>query len=227
MFRPSSSALAPIREIIIKPSQSKIQLPKRSRTFFSPSFSRQSPFPRSTAPVPSSANQQSKSLRNPLSTKKRGYWTFPSPSFQDRHPVISIITRLGISTVIGLGLVVGVILIHDTFTYSERHVERVPTNPLSLNPRRGGKKNLPILEVNLDEEEDEIKKRMSTKPRLVIVGGGWGVSHFPYTIAFEEMEKPGEREDIRQRETAILRYLSLSFDRLSLYYNHYLQHHTM
>jgi len=83
---------------------------------------------------------------------------------------------LGFSSVLGLGVLVGAILLHDAFTYSERHVDRVPANPLSLHPRLGGKKNLPILEVNLDDEEDDTKRAMKDKPRLVIVGGGWGVS---------------------------------------------------
>lgn len=77
------------------------------------------------------------------------------------------------SAVLGVGLVIGVILAHDAFTYSDKHVDRVPVNPLSLHPRRGGKKNLPIIEVNLDAEEAE-KLGMKDKPRLVIVGGGWG-----------------------------------------------------
>lgn len=77
---------------------------------------------------------------------------------------------------LGVTVLVGVILLHDAFTYSERHTDRVPANPLSLHPRTGGKKNLPILEVNLDEDEDDVKRAMKDKPRLVIVGGGWGVS---------------------------------------------------
>ena len=59
------------------------------------------------------------------------------------------------SAVLGVGLVIGVILVHDASTYSDRHVDRVPINPLSLHPRRGGKKNLQIIEVNLDAEEEE------------------------------------------------------------------------
>jgi NADH dehydrogenase len=50
---------------------------------------------------------------------------------------------------------------------------------LSLHPRKGGPKNLPIIEENLDDAEDDEKKAMSGKPRLVIVGGGWGVSDRP------------------------------------------------
>jgi hypothetical protein len=83
------------------------------------------------------------------------------------------------SAVLGVGLVIGVILGHDAFTYSDKHVDRVPINPLAIHPRRGGKKNLPIIEVNLDAEEAE-KQGMKNKPRLVIVGGGWGVGLLVY-----------------------------------------------
>lgn len=82
-----------------------------------------------------------------------------------------------LSTVIGVTTILGVILIHDSFTYNERHIERVPLNPLALNPRKGGPKNLPIVESELDDEEDEVRKMVKGKPKLVIVGGGWGVSH--------------------------------------------------
>ncbi|WVR09457.1 hypothetical protein IAU60_006524 [Kwoniella sp. DSM 27419] len=101
-------------------------------------------------------------------------FSIPPKSFADNWPTVSIAIRLALSSVLGLGVLVGVILLHDAFTYSERHVDRVPCNPLSLKPRLGGEKNLPILEVNLDDEEDDEKKKMKNKPRLVIVGGGWG-----------------------------------------------------
>lgn len=107
---------------------------------------------------------------------------FPPRPYQKRHPYISLATRLALSSVLGLGVLVGAILAHDAFTYSERHTDRVPTNPLALRPRLGGKKNLPVLECNLDSEEDEEKRAMQNKPRLVIVGGGWGVSR---AIRFE------------------------------------------
>lgn len=102
--------------------------------------------------------------------------SIPSAGFAARRPLTTVCIRLVLSTVVGLGVVTAAILAHDAFTYSERHVDRVPTNPLSLHPRRGGKKNLPILEVNLDDEEDDEKRKMAGRPRLVIVGGGWGVS---------------------------------------------------
>jgi hypothetical protein len=40
---------------------------------------------------------------------------------------------LGISAVIGVVSLTGVILIHDAFTYNNRHVHRVPANPLTQN----------------------------------------------------------------------------------------------
>jgi hypothetical protein len=104
--------------------------------------------------------------------------SIPSKPFAHNHPYITFGIRLSMSAVLGVGLVIGVILAHDAFTYSDKHVDRVPVNPLSLHPRRGGKKNLPIIEVNLDAEEAE-KLGMKDKPRLVIVGGGWGVCFSP------------------------------------------------
>lgn len=106
--------------------------------------------------------------------------SIPSEEFAGKHPYISVSIRLVLSSILGLTFLTGAILVHDAFTYSERHVDRVPCNPLSLKPRVGGKKNLPIIEVNLDDEEDETKRAMRGKPRLVVVGGGWGVSHFTF-----------------------------------------------
>ena len=73
-------------------------------------------------------------------------------------------------------MVGGGIFLHDWFTYTERHVERVPVSPLAFHPERGGPKNLPIARVLVDDEEDEENKKLADKPKLVVVGGGWGVS---------------------------------------------------
>lgn len=82
------------------------------------------------------------------------------------------------SSVVGLGVITAAIFIHDAFTYTERHIDRVPVNPLALHPERGGKKNLPIARVLVDDEEDEEVKKLADKPKLVIIGGGWGVSDY-------------------------------------------------
>jgi hypothetical protein len=82
----------------------------------------------------------------------------------------------GLSACIGLVSITGAILIHDAFTYSTKHVHRVPVHPLALNPERGGPKNLPIARILAGDDEDDEAKHLGTKPKLVIVGGGWGVS---------------------------------------------------
>jgi len=79
------------------------------------------------------------------------------------------------STVLGVTLITGAIFVHDAFTYSEAHVDKVPVSPLALQPETGGPKNLPIVAAFLSDMEDPEKERISQKPRLVIVGGGWGV----------------------------------------------------
>lgn len=83
---------------------------------------------------------------------------------------------LGLSAVVGVVSLTGAILVHDAFTYDTRHLHRVPVNPLALNSERGGPKNLPIARVLSGDDEDNNAKFLATKPKLVIVGGGWGVS---------------------------------------------------
>jgi NADH dehydrogenase len=68
------------------------------------------------------------------------------------------------------------IFIHDAFTYTDKHVHCVPVSPLALHPETGGPKNLPVAKVQVEDEEDEENVKLAEKPRLVIVGGGWGVS---------------------------------------------------
>lgn len=100
-----------------------------------------------------------------------------SKSFAKYAGLFCLSSAVGIVT-IGTG-----ILVHDAFTYSERHIDRVPVNPLALHPERGGPKNLPIAHVLVDDEEDDEAKALSEKPKLVIVGAGWGVS-FRFSTSF-------------------------------------------
>lgn len=79
------------------------------------------------------------------------------------------------SAVIGILALGTGILAHDAFTYTDQHVDRVPVSPLALHPEVGGPKGLPVVRVDIDDEEDEESKKLAEKPRLVIVGGGWGV----------------------------------------------------
>ncbi|KAK7047797.1 hypothetical protein VNI00_006125 [Paramarasmius palmivorus] len=99
----------------------------------------------------------------------------PRPTIIGRALTVAKFTAyVGLSSVFGLVVVGAGIFIHDAFTYTERHVERVPVHPLALHPERGGPKNLPVVRVQIDDEEDEETKKLAEKPKLVIVGGGWG-----------------------------------------------------
>ncbi|KAJ1024401.1 hypothetical protein NDA18_004568 [Ustilago nuda] len=77
------------------------------------------------------------------------------------------------SIVFGLTATTAIILSHDALTYREAHIDKVPLNPLALEPKRGGPKNLPILCSYPEDEQDELSKKLAGKERLVIVGGGW------------------------------------------------------
>lgn len=83
---------------------------------------------------------------------------------------------LCLSSVIGVATLTAGILIHDAFTYNEKHTDRVPVSPLALSPLKGGPKNLPIVGVQFGDEEEEEMQHLMTRPKLVILGGGWGVS---------------------------------------------------
>jgi hypothetical protein len=116
------------------------------------------------------------------------FYPSPPPPPPPKNPFLArarLVGRYGaylvFSSVLGVGLVTGGIFLHDAFTYNSAHADRVPVNPLALNPERGGPKNLPIVRVNLGDEEDEEMKKLATKPKLVIVGAGWGVSARAYS----------------------------------------------
>jgi hypothetical protein len=89
------------------------------------------------------------------------------------------------SAVLGLSVVVGAVFIHDVFTYSDRHIDRVPVSPLALHPESGGPKNLPVASVLVGDEDDGAVVPVKDKPKLVVVGGGWGVRfslHMPFLL---------------------------------------------
>lgn len=63
----------------------------------------------------------------------------------------------------------------DASTFHHPHAANVPIDPLALNPKRGGKKNLKIAESLVDDlDARKVNSSGKAKKRLVIVGGGWG-----------------------------------------------------
>lgn len=70
---------------------------------------------------------------------------------------------------------VAAFFIYDATTYKEHpDFAECHVSEYALNPRRGGPKNLPIIESFIDDEDNEMKRAQKAKPRLVILGGGWG-----------------------------------------------------
>lgn len=96
-----------------------------------------------------------------------------------RSPILRVLTRLAFSSVLGLFVLTGAILVHDSLTYGSNKVGKVDVHPLALKPEKGGRKNLPILAHDIQELEEGHGGERKEKPKLVIVGGGWGVSPSP------------------------------------------------
>lgn len=75
-----------------------------------------------------------------------------------------------------LGALLAGFFIYDSTTYKESSVTfgDCRVSEAALSPRRGGPKNLPVVEALLDDDENEEARKRKTKPHLVILGGGWG-----------------------------------------------------
>ncbi|PQE26307.1 NADh dehydrogenase protein [Rutstroemia sp. NJR-2017a BBW] len=72
---------------------------------------------------------------------------------------------------------VGVVgfFIYDASTYREDlSWTDIHVSEIALSPRRGGPKNLPIAEVFIDDDDTEEMQKQKEKPKLVVLGGGWG-----------------------------------------------------
>lgn len=77
--------------------------------------------------------------------------------------------------------------IYDASTYREDpSAVDIPVSELALHPRRGGPKNLPIAEALIGDHDSEEMSEQKDKPRLVILGTGWG------SIALLKRLNPGD-----------------------------------
>ncbi|KAJ2898223.1 putative mitochondrial nadh dehydrogenase protein [Zalerion maritima] len=95
-----------------------------------------------------------------------------------KNKVFGFLTRcaafLG-SSVLVLGIGVAGFFLYDASTYKEEaELADINVSDLALDPRRGGPKNLPIAEVLIDDNDNEEMEKQQEKPKLVILGGGWG-----------------------------------------------------
>jgi NADH:ubiquinone reductase (H+-translocating) len=75
---------------------------------------------------------------------------------------------------VGLGVVA--FFAYDASTYREdlSSDNDIKVSRLALTPRRGGPKNLPIAEVQIDDDDCAEMQRQKDKPKLVVLGAGWG-----------------------------------------------------
>ncbi|MDI1486284.1 MAG: hypothetical protein OHK93_005511, partial [Ramalina farinacea] len=65
--------------------------------------------------------------------------------------------------------------IYDASTYREDlSFSDIPVSEYALNPKRGGPKNLPIANVLVDDDDCAENTRLKDKPKLVVLGSGWG-----------------------------------------------------
>ncbi|RHZ56506.1 putative NADH-ubiquinone oxidoreductase 64 kDa subunit [Aspergillus thermomutatus] len=113
-----------------------------------------------------------------LSVRYESTATDPMLKAARRSPTLNILlktfTYCGFFIVMS-GVAVVAFFIYDATTYREDpSSEDIPVSELALNPRRGGPKNLPIAEVLVGDNDSEAMVQQNDKPRLVILGTGWG-----------------------------------------------------
>ena len=73
------------------------------------------------------------------------------------------------------GFLVLAFFAYDATTYCEdAALIDLNVSEYALNPRRGGPKNLPIVDHLVDDDDSQQKKNLKHKPKLVILGTGWG-----------------------------------------------------
>ncbi|ONH67376.1 External alternative NAD(P)H-ubiquinone oxidoreductase B1, mitochondrial [Cyberlindnera fabianii] len=78
----------------------------------------------------------------------------------------------GTTTIVVL---IGGFFIYDATTYKpESFPDKIKVCIDALNPQRGGPENLPILKYNLDDYDSPDKEQLRYRPKLVVLGSGWG-----------------------------------------------------
>ncbi|KAF2180043.1 hypothetical protein K469DRAFT_293339 [Zopfia rhizophila CBS 207.26] len=131
---------------------------------------------------------QSLQLKKGSSPILRSVSTKPLPAPRSRLLRFAYRTAaaFGFFIVISGGLVIA-FFAYDASTYKEDPgAEDVPVSELALNPRRGGPKNLPIADHFIDDDDRAENKAAKHKPKLVILGTGWG------SVALLKQLNPGD-----------------------------------
>lgn len=110
--------------------------------------------------------------RHPL--RKTSTSTNSQEKSRTRRVLGRIFAYTGVFAIGSLAVIAG-FFIYDATTYLRyERVEDIPVSERALYPRRGGPKNLPIAEVFVDDNDSDLKISQKDKPKLVILGTGWG-----------------------------------------------------
>lgn len=85
------------------------------------------------------------------------------------------------------GAAIFIFFLYDSTTYrGDLSAGDIPVAKSALEPRRGGPKNLPIADFLMGEHDSKEMAEQRDKPRLVILGTGWG------SIALLKKLQPGD-----------------------------------
>jgi len=96
----------------------------------------------------------------------------------DRGPVLRFLYRFFAFTglfILASGGLVFAFFVYDATTYKDNAtISDIPVNEHALSPKRGGPKDLPIASVLVDDEDSPEMAAQRDKPKMVILGTGWG-----------------------------------------------------
>ncbi|QIW99123.1 hypothetical protein AMS68_004641 [Peltaster fructicola] len=102
--------------------------------------------------------------------------TIPPPKKQSTllHYTYKLSAYLGVFVIFSGAIVAGFFIFDATTYRANPDVIDVPVSEYALNPRRGGPKNLPIVEYYIDDDDCDERREQKHKPKLVVLGTGWG-----------------------------------------------------
>lgn len=126
--------------------------------------------PRAARCAPQKPNARFIQLR--LASTSTGPVTLKRSRFT--HLLLRTLAAFGLFVIVS-GTIVIAFFIYDATTYREDPESfDIPVSEYALKPRRGGPKNLPIAEYFVDDDDSDEMKMQKHKPKLVILGTGWG-----------------------------------------------------
>ncbi|KAI0203986.1 pyridine nucleotide-disulfide oxidoreductase-domain-containing protein [Astrocystis sublimbata] len=154
--------------------------PFARRAFPNPHLSQSRQFGSLLSPSPSPSIRHAWSKRSqlnrPPTQTTRALSGKPLP--QRRSRILNFAYRSAAILGTGVGsvaLLFAAFFLYDSTTYKDLITfSDCQVSESALNPPRGGPKNLPIIEALLDDDENAQAVQEKQKPRLVILGSGWG-----------------------------------------------------